>query len=70
MLIVFGLQCLDALPGDDRTQVGIITFDSSIHFYNLNDKMRAPQMMIVADTSDLFLPVPEVWSINVLPPPF
>jgi protein transport protein SEC24 len=28
-------SCLDELPGFPRTQVGFITFDSAIHFYNM-----------------------------------
>jgi protein transport protein SEC24 len=28
-------SCLDELPGFPRTQVGFITFDSTIHFYNM-----------------------------------
>ena len=30
------LENLDRLPGDARTMVGILTYDSSLHFYNLN----------------------------------
>ena len=30
------LENLDCLPGDARTMVGILTYDSSLHFYNLN----------------------------------
>ncbi len=39
-------QALDQLPGDDRTQVGFVTFDSGVHFYNLKSTLRAPQMMV------------------------
>lgn len=28
-------SCLDRLPGSSRTQIGFITFDSTIHFYNI-----------------------------------
>ena len=30
------LENLDRLPGDARTMVGILTYDSALHFYNLN----------------------------------
>ena len=29
------LDSLERLPGDARTMVGILTFDSTLHFYNL-----------------------------------
>lgn len=28
-------ESLDSMPGNPRTQVGFLTFDSTIHFYNL-----------------------------------
>lgn len=28
-------KCLDSLPGFPRTQIGFITYDSTIHFYNM-----------------------------------
>lgn len=37
------------LPGDSRTKVGFITFDSTIHFYNLQEGLSQPQMLIVSD---------------------
>lgn len=37
-------SCLDQLPGDERTMVGFITFDSSLHFYNLKANLAAPQV--------------------------
>ena len=27
---------LDRLPGGERTQIGFLTFDSHLHFYNLS----------------------------------
>jgi hypothetical protein len=36
--------CLDQLPGDERTMVGFITFDASLHFYNLKANLAAPQV--------------------------
>jgi len=37
------------LPGDSRTKIGFITFDSTIHFYNLQEGLSQPQMLIVSD---------------------
>jgi hypothetical protein len=36
--------CLDQVPGDERTMVGFITYDSSLHFYNLKANLAAPQV--------------------------
>ena len=37
------------LPGDSRTRIGFVTFDSTIHFYNLQEGLSQPQMLIVSD---------------------
>lgn len=50
---------LDTLPGCPRTQIGFITFDNSVHFYNLKSTLKAPQMLVVSDVSDLIMPSPE-----------
>ncbi|CAK9081361.1 Protein transport protein Sec24-like At3g07100 [Durusdinium trenchii] len=47
------------IPGGQRIQVGIITFDTSLHFYNLNSNLSQPQMLVVSDLDDLFLPLPD-----------
>jgi protein transport protein SEC24 len=56
---------LNQLPGNPRTQVGFITFDKVIHFYNLKHTLNAPQMMVVSDLNDIFLPVPEDLLVNL-----
>ncbi|KAF9406781.1 COPII subunit, partial [Podila epigama] len=54
------LESLDRIPNDDgRTKIGIITVDSSIHFYNLGAESGEPQMLVVSDLEDPFLPQPE-----------
>jgi protein transport protein SEC24 len=50
---------LDSLPGDQRTQVGFITYDSTIHLYRLGAGKTQPQMMVLADLAEPFLPVPD-----------
>ena len=59
------LESLDKLPGDTRTQIGFITFNSSIHFYNLSDSLSQPQMMVYPDIDDVVLPLPENLMINL-----
>ena len=53
--------------GESRTQVGIITFDSTVHFYNLNPNVKegvAPQMVVVPSIDDMFLPLPDYILVN------
>ena len=40
------------------SRVGILTFHSELHFYNIKTTRKSPEMFIVADTDDPFLPVP------------
>lgn len=40
---------LDRLPGDGRTSVGFITYDSAVHFYSLAEGLSVPQQMVVMD---------------------
>ena len=47
------------LPGGERTKVGFITYDSSVHFYNLRPTLKQPQMFVVSDVEQMFLPQPE-----------
>lgn len=60
------LECLDKLPGDSRTQIGFITYNSCIQFYNLSDALSQPQMMIYPEIDDVVLPIPENLMINLM----
>eukprot|EP00882_Tetradesmus_deserticola_P028392 GHRQ01031626.1.p1 GENE.GHRQ01031626.1~~GHRQ01031626.1.p1 ORF type:complete len:126 (+),score=69.03 GHRQ01031626.1:626-1003(+) len=57
--------CLDQLPGDERTQVGFLTYDSSLHFYNLKASLAAPQMLVVTELDEPFLPMPDDLLVNL-----
>ncbi|XP_077505314.1 protein transport protein Sec24AB isoform X2 [Amblyomma americanum] len=59
------LEELDNIPGDSRTQVGFVTFDSSVHFYNLGEGLSQPQMMLVSDIDDVFVPSPDSLLVNI-----
>lgn len=46
------------LAGGERTRVLFITYDSSVHFYNLRSTLKQPQMYVVSDVEQMYLPVP------------
>ncbi|XVE50786.1 hypothetical protein DITRI_Ditri01bG0190800 [Diplodiscus trichospermus] len=58
-------SCLDELPGFPRTQIGFITYDSTIHFYNMKSSLTQPQMMVVSDLDDIFVPLPDDLLVNL-----
>lgn len=58
-------KTLDNLPDTERTNVGFITFDSSIHFYNLKSSLSQPRMLVVSDVEDVFLPLPDDMLVNL-----
>ena len=90
-------KSLGGLPGGERTMVGVITFDKSVHFYNLKVSLKnifafsflpntarptisptskffffifksglsQPQMLVVSDLKELFIPVPDDLLVNL-----
>ncbi|NXD62641.1 SC24B protein, partial [Eolophus roseicapillus] len=59
------LENLDKLPGDSRTRIGFITFDSTVQFYNLQEGLSQPKKLIVSDIDDIFLPTPDSLLVNL-----
>ncbi len=51
-------QSLDAMARNQRLRVGIITYDSALHFYSLKPPRTEPQMYVVSDVDDVFVPCP------------
>lgn len=56
---------LDNLPGDSRTQIGFIAFDSHLHFFSLAEGLSKPHEMTVLDIEDVFLPTPDNLLVNL-----
>jgi protein transport protein SEC24 len=56
---------LDDLPGRGRTKIGFITFDNCVHYYNLDSGLSNPQMLVVSDLKELFVPLPENLLVNL-----
>ncbi|TMW54456.1 hypothetical protein DOY81_000448 [Sarcophaga bullata] len=55
-------QILKHLPvdqGQDKSKmrVGFITYNSTVHFYNIKASLAQPQMMVVGDVQDMFMPL-------------
>ncbi|XP_010521258.1 PREDICTED: protein transport protein Sec24-like At4g32640 isoform X2 [Tarenaya hassleriana] len=50
-------QVISDLPEGPRTFVGIATFDSTIHFFNLKRALQQPLMLIVPDVEDVYTPL-------------
>ena len=59
-------HCGAIMHGLDWTQVGIITYDSrSVYFSTNKNGARVPQMSLVTDLDDIFVPQPEEIFVNL-----
>ncbi|XP_039028575.1 protein transport protein Sec24-like At4g32640 [Hibiscus syriacus] len=50
-------QVIADLPEGPRTKLGIATFDSTVHFYNLKRVLQQPLMLIVPDVHNVYIPL-------------
>jgi len=46
----------NTLPGGDRARVCFIGYDKSLYYFNLRSTLKQPQMMVVPDASEIFVP--------------
>lgn len=58
-------RSLDDLPGGDRTMVGFMSYDTSVHFYLLKPGSDHAQMLVVGDLNELFVPAPVDLLVNL-----
>jgi len=49
-------RALADIGENPQTLVGIATFDSTIHFYNMNRSLQMPSMLVVPDVQDVYTP--------------
>lgn len=40
----------------ERAKVAFLTYDDSVHFYNLKPTLKQPQMMVITDSENVFMP--------------
>lgn len=53
------LKNLPVDQGQDKSKVrvGFITYNSTVHFYNIKSSLAQPQMMVVGDVQEMFMPL-------------
>ncbi|WFD35019.1 COPII subunit [Malassezia cuniculi] len=60
------LESLDSLPNvDKRTKVSIICYDARLHFFRIAPGSAEPDMLVVGDVNDIFLPQPNDLLVNL-----
>ncbi|EPQ25914.1 uncharacterized protein PFL1_06588 [Pseudozyma flocculosa PF-1] len=60
------LESLDRLPNaDNRAKICIIGVDTSLHFFSLTAESAEPEMLVVSDLDDVFLPKPNDLLVNL-----
>lgn len=45
--------------------MGIVSYDSAVHFYNMKQNLKQPHMIVINDLDDIFLPIPDELLINL-----
>lgn len=45
--------------------MGFVTYNKVLHFYNVKSSLAQPQMMVVSDVSDMFVPLLDGFLVNV-----
>ncbi|XP_076642810.1 COPII coat complex component secretory 24CD isoform X2 [Halictus rubicundus] len=48
---------VDVGQSKSNMKVGFITYNNTVHFYNVNSCLAQPQMMVVGDVQDVFMPL-------------
>ncbi|XP_041830660.1 protein transport protein Sec24C isoform X2 [Melanotaenia boesemani] len=61
---------LDHLPRENPeiesvVRVGFVTYNKVLHFYNVKSSLAQPQMLVVSDVSDMFVPLLDGFLVNV-----
>ncbi|SPO26388.1 Protein transport protein SEC24 [Ustilago trichophora] len=60
------LETLDRLPNsDNRAKICIIGVDTSLHFFSITPESTEPEMLVVSDLDDVFLPKPNDLLVNL-----
>ncbi|KAJ8416421.1 hypothetical protein AAFF_G00357090 [Aldrovandia affinis] len=60
---------LDSLPREEGAEssavrVGFVTYNKVLHFYNVKSALAQPQMMVVSDVAEMFVPLLDGFLVN------
>lgn len=60
---------LDRLPKEEGAEssaikVGFVTYNKILHFYNVKSALAQPQMMVVSDVTEMFVPLLDGFLVN------
>lgn len=63
-------QLINYLPRESNMEesvirVGFVTYNKVLHFYNVKSSLAQPQMMVVSDVADMFVPLLDGFLVNV-----
>lgn len=50
---------------ESNIRVGFVTYNKVLHFYNVKASLAQPQMMVVSDVSEMFVPLLDGFLVNV-----
>lgn len=50
---------------DSVVRVGFVTYNKVLHFYNVKSTLAQPQMLVVSDLSDMFVPLLDGFLVNI-----
>ena len=49
--------CRDAGEEESEIRVGFVTYSNVLHFYKIRGSLAQPQMLVVSDVQDVFVPL-------------
>lgn len=57
--------CREGGAEESAIRVGFVTYNKVLHFYNVKSSLAQPQMMVVSDVGDMFVPLLDGFLVNV-----
>ena len=57
--------CREGGAEESAIRIGFVTYNKVLHFYNVKSSLAQPQMMVVSDVGDMFVPLLDGFLVNV-----